>query len=251
MKKIIILLICLLVLSGCSKMRWRSDQMDEPLVAKRPHTLVHRVAEGETLKEIALNYFDDIDKTRVIKADNKLRAEPVSGSELTLKFTNRQWQVISVRMEAIDAYNSGVAAMKQGRSTDALALFRNALDIDSEFQNARYNLGLVELQLGNLDSALELLNIVQKEWPNDMQVMQARGNVLFSSDQYSEASTVFKTITKTDSKNSAALFSLARCLTELGEKKEAIKTWKKFLKLDNSSSWSKLARRYLQELKDE
>ncbi|MCP4143674.1 MAG: tetratricopeptide repeat protein [bacterium] len=251
MRKITVLLICVLVLSGCSKARWRSAHMDEPVAAKRSHTLVHRVAEGETLKEIALNYFDDIDQARVIKSDNKLGAEPVSGSELTLKFTNRQWQIISVRMEAIDAYNSGVAAMKQGRSTDALALFRSALDIDSEFQNARYNLGLVELQLGNLDSALELLNVVQKEWPNDMQVMQARGNVLFSSDRYSEAATVFNTITKADSKNSAALFSLARCLTELGEKKEAIKTWKKFLKVDNSSSWSKLARRYLQELEDE
>jgi len=149
MKKIIILLICLLVLSGCSKMRWRSDQMDEPLVAKRPHTLVHRVAEGETLKEIALNYFDDIDKTRVIKADNKLRAEPVSGSELTLKFTNRQWQVISVRMEAIDAYNSGVAAMKQGRSTDALALFRNALDIDSERRCSANSKLILVLVLGS------------------------------------------------------------------------------------------------------
>lgn len=251
MKKIIVLLICLLVLSGCSKVRWRSAQMDEPLVAKQPHTLVHRVAEGETLKEIALNYFDDINQVRVIKSDNKLKADPVSGSELTLKFTNQQWQIISVRMEAIDAYNSGVAAMKQGRSTDALALFRSALDIDSEFQNARYNLGLVELQLGNLESALVLLNVVQDEWPNDVQVMQARGNVLFSSDRYSEAKTVFKTIVKAEPKNSAALFSLARCLTELGEKNEAIKTWQKFLKLDNSSSWSKLARRYLQDLEEE
>ena len=251
MRRIIVLLICVLVLSGCSKARWRSAHMDKPVEAKRPHTLVHRVAEGETLKEIALNYFDDIDQARVIKADNKLRVEPVSGSELTLKFTNRQWQIISVRMEAINAYNSGVAAMKQGRSTDALALFRSALDIDSEFQNARYNLGLVELQLGNLDSALELLNVVQKEWPDDVQVMQARGNVLFSSDRYSEAATVFTTITRAEPKNSAALFSLARCLTELGEKKEAIKTWKKFLKVDSSSSWSKLARRYLQELEDE
>ncbi len=251
MKKITILLLCLLLLSGCSKMQWRSAQMDEPVMTERPHTLVHRVAEGESLKEIALNYFDDITQVRVIKSDNKLKAEPESGSELTLRFTNRQWQIISVRMEAIDAYNSGVAAMKQGRSTDALALFRSALDIDSEFQNARYNLGLVELQLGNLNSALELLNVVQEEWPNDMQVMQARGNVLFSSDRYSEATAVFKTITKAEPKNSAALFSLARCLTELDEKNEAIKTWKKFLKLDNSSSWSKLARRYLQELEDE
>lgn len=251
MKKIIVLLICLLVLSGCSKARWRAAHMSEPVATKRPHTLVHRVAEGETLKEIALNYFDDIGQAGVIKADNKLRVEPVSGSELTLKFTNRQWQVISVRMNAIDAYNSGVAAMKQGRSTDALSLFRSALDIDSEFQNARYNLGLVELQLGNLDTALDLLNVVQKEWPHDMQVMQARGNVLFSSDRYSEAASVFKTITRAESNNSAALFSLGRCLTELGDNKEAIKTWKKFLKLDNSSSWSKLARRYLQELEDE
>ncbi len=209
MRKIIVLILCLLVLSGCSKMRWRSAQMDEPLVTQRPHTLVHRVAEGETLKEIALNYYDDINQVRAIKSDNKLKSEPASGSELTLKFTGRQWQVISVRMEAIDAYNSGVAAMKQGRSTDALALFRSALDIDSEFQNARYNLGLVELQLGNLDSALELLNVVQVEWPDDMQVMQARGNVLFSSDRYSEAATVFDTITKAEPKNSAALFSLA------------------------------------------
>jgi tetratricopeptide (TPR) repeat protein len=231
-------------------MRWQfaAHNNEKTTSQKDSHSLVHRVAEGELLNEIALNYYNDNLFIEKIKTDNNLKSEPKSGDELTLYFNASQWPLIAKRMKAIDAYNSGVAALNQGRTTDARLLFNTALDIDSDFQNARYNLALVEMQLGELVGALGLLDLVQAVWPKDLQVTTARGNILFMQEKYPEAKIVFESIHKSDPKNSTALFSLARCMTELGEKNEARKTWKQFLELDNSSSWAKIARRYLKEL---
>lgn len=252
MRKLSILLICIILLTGCSKFKWNLShyKVDKSSEEDRNKSVIHRVAENETLSDIALNYYDDEKFIATIKSDNKLKGQPAAGLELVLKFSEQQWETVSVRMKAINAYNTGVAAMKQDRIVDAKLAFSSALDIDYNFHNARYNLALVEIRVGNLESALSLLNIVNKSWPEDVQVQQAIGNVLFRLDRFEEAKVYFEKMFKADDKDSSALFSLARCHTELGNKKDAIKCWKKFLELDRSSSWAGTARRYLKELEE-
>ncbi len=63
------------------------------------------------------------------------------------------------------AYNvAGKIAVKDNRFADALPSYRAAVDLDPDFNNARYNLGLLYLQKGEVQQGIrELQRVVEKD----------------------------------------------------------------------------------------
>ena len=127
--------------------------------ARQGHSLEHTVAEGETLRRIADNYFGDPDLADLIATRNGI-TDPdriVPGSVLILDFDESQWQGASRRSVALEAYNKGVDLMAQDRLAESEKQFRLALKTAPDLQSASYNLALVLSRRGKNSEALVIL----------------------------------------------------------------------------------------------
>ncbi len=235
---------------GCAKQVARQGaDTDAP---GQGHSLEHTVAEGETLRRIADNYFGDPDLADLIATRNGI-TDPdriVPGSVLILDFDESQWQGASRRSVALDAYNKGVDLMAQDRLAEAEKQFRLALQTAPDLQSASYNLALVLSRRGKNSEALVILEKLTDARPEVTDFNFARGHCLFQLTRFAEAATQFETVLKIDAGHKRAAFGLARSLQEDGQKDKAREAWKRYLELDSTSSWADVAQRNLRKLRD-
>jgi len=241
-----------LILSGfgCSK------QVNQPVVETdvptRSHTLQHTVVQGETLNQIAENYYGDRALANRIARDNGI-SDPdriVPGSVLILEFDEGQWQGAHRRSAALEAYNRGVDLMAQERLAEAEKQFRLALDTEPDLLSARYNLALVLSQRGKNNEASDILKSLTLEHPGDVDFLFAHGHSLFMLTRFDEAILQFEKALTVEESHKRAAFGLARSLQEDGQVLKAIDAWKIYLELDDNSSWADVARRNLRKLRD-
>ncbi len=215
------------------------------------HTLEHAVVPGETLDQIADNYYGDPGKAHDIAAENGLRegARLAPGSTLVLRFDGDEWQRAEQRSAAMPAYNRGVDLLEKGRLEAADEQFRSALEAAPDFLGARYNLALVWMKRGSYDQAEKELGDLVHERPRDTDFLFAHGSVLFYQARYGDAADEFRRLLAVAPGHRQGAFSLARSLQEAGRKRDAIAAWEAYLKLDSRSAWADTARRCLSELR--
>ncbi len=233
---------------GCAKQVSDGGPGTDP--AAQEHILEHDVVAGETLRQIAANYYGDPDKAAWIAATNGI-SDPdriVPGSVLLLEFDDLQWQGAQKRSVALQAYNKGVDLMAQDRLAEAEKQFHLALETAPDLQSARYNLALVLARRGKNSEALPYLQKLVKDHPTEFDFHFAYGHSLFQLTRFSEAVTQFEEILKTDPENKRAAFSLARSLQEDGQIQAAKAAWQRYLDLDGTSSWADTARRNYRKL---
>lgn len=245
-----LVIVALLGLAGCAK-----RVADEPALKVAPggpRQIEHRVADGETLRLIADNYYGDPGRAADVAAANGL-TDPealLPGSLLKLDFSEQEWDSARRRASALGPYNRGVDLLAKERLQEAERQFRLAVDTAPELLSARYNLALVLLKRGRNTDALDLLTDLIVRRPREPDFLFARGNALFQLARFDEAVEQFRAVLAVAPEHLRAAFSLARSLQEGGDIDGARAAWRRYLELDDSSSWATNARRQLRKLTD-
>lgn len=250
-------LLTILLAAGCSK-KVTTSVNDQPLPgetdpAAKGHYIDHTVADGETLAQVADNYYGDPGRADRIARDNGL-TDPgriIPGSLLRLNFSDDEWASARQRSAALAPYNKGVDLLANERLAEAEKQFGLALDTAPDLVAARYNLALVQLKRGRTEEALILLEELTALRPTDTDFLFAQGNALFQATRFDDAATQFQAALTLDPQLKRAAFGLARSLQEGGHRDQAIAAWQRYLVLDGSSSWATAARRNLEKLQND
>jgi tetratricopeptide (TPR) repeat protein len=246
----LLLILVTLGLGGCGPKKTGPGIATLPDVGQQQ--IEHVVAPGETLDQIADNYYGTPERAGDIARANGLSEgfSVAPGSVLILSFGADQWEEARRRAAALTPYNRGVDLMQQERLAEAGRQFELALATAPGLASARYNLALVQLQRGKNDEALALLTPLTESRPDDPDFGFARGNVLFQLTRFEEASAQFGQVLANHPDHSRAAFGLARSLEAEEKTSAAIAAWQAYLKLDSTSSWAETARRSLRKLTD-
>jgi tetratricopeptide (TPR) repeat protein len=247
-----VLLLLAVLMGGCAT-KVAPPVEGEVAVPPGSHFLDHTVAEGETLTQVADNYYGDPGIAGRIANDNGI-TDPVRiipGSLLRLRFNDDEWELARKRSAALVPYNKGVDLLAKERLAEAEKQFRLALDTSPDLVAARYNLALVLLKRGKTEQALVLLEELTRQRPTDTDFLFARGNALFQSTRFDEAAVQFQAALAVDPQLKRAAFGLGRSLQEGQHSDRAIAAWKRYLEIDSTSSWAAAARRNLKMLQDE
>ena len=238
--------------AGCSKKVVRGQDGATAEATVGEHVIEHRIVTGETLAQIADNYYGDPNRADQVARDNDLaNADLVTpGSVLRLRFSDAEWTEARRRAEALVSYNRGVDLMGQNRLAEAERQFRLALDTAPGLAAASYNLALVLVDRGKADEAIPMLEELALARPDDADFRFARGHALFAAARFAEAADQFAMVLAAHPDHRRAAFGLARALEEDGQTAEAMAAWQRYLELDPDSGWATQARRRLEKLRD-
>jgi tetratricopeptide (TPR) repeat protein len=221
--------------------------------AKSPAEKVylHKIETGETLADIAEDYYGNASRAAVIGEFNGVKDDGLrEGMVIRVPMTQEDIDRLTTRERARGPYNEGLELAENGSYVDAVERFQTALEIDPEFVDAEYNLGVTLKLLKSYPKAIEHLDRAVELRPDNVRYRFALGNCLFHIDRYGEAAEAFEKVVEADSSQTKALYSLAVCYEKLGEREKAVRAWERYLELDATSAWAIEARKRLDALRN-
>jgi tetratricopeptide (TPR) repeat protein len=241
------LLLFILVLSACSRPPQSTVTEPEPV----PDEISYTVREGDTWARVSEAFFGDGSRAERIANDNGFHpaVDPVEGVAVTVRVMPDEVDRVRGIAEARGSYNAGVEAMRrEGGDPDAEAAFERALERAPWFVDARYNLGLVQIRLGEPRKALENLEVVVAARDEDAEAWYALAAAHFHGGDYGAALPPLERSLQLDPELLRARFTHALCLQRMGRGEEAVAAWRRYLELDSTSAWADQARENLAEL---
>ena len=242
----IVALAALVALAGCGKKGPSTDYED----VEGDTWVDYTVAPSQSWWGIAEDFFGDGENAARIAEDNNASLEqlPVEGEILRIRIRHDELDLVRRLAQAREPYNSGVAHLAADRYEQARAAFTEALRLAPEFVDARYNLGLSLLKLGQPGTALEELQAVVKDRPRDKDALYAVASAYFHQERYPEAVSRLMGALGLDPAFLRAQYTLALALERMGEGTRAREAWQRYLTLDGSSAWADEAREHLKTL---
>jgi tetratricopeptide (TPR) repeat protein len=115
------------------------------------------------------------------------------------------------------AYEKGVALSESGDAKKAILEFRNAIQIDPNFTDARYQLGLCLLQLHNDQAALGELKRVEETEPTRAGLRPYLAEALVGAGKFAEGRELCVALVKESPENAALHEFLSRALLGLSQ----------------------------------
>jgi len=211
---------------------------------------LHKIADGETLRDIADEYYGNPERASFIGEFNEIsEGKSLSpGTILRVPMTLEDLDRMKTREQADVPYNEGLALAEKAAYIDATEKFREAIALDPGFADARYNLGVTLYMVKSYEKSKEELERAVELRPKNPKYLFALGNSLFHLEDIGPAASTFETVMELDPSNTKALYSLAVCYEKLGQKEKAIAAWKRYLELDATSAWGIEAKRRLDAL---
>jgi tetratricopeptide (TPR) repeat protein len=210
----------------------------------------HKVEAGETLADIADEYYGDPSRVRTLETFNELQQDAVEpGMMIRIPMNSKDIEHLRVRERAREPYNRGLALAENGSYLDAIQQFQESLSIDPKFIDARYNLGVTLQKMKSYDRALDQFKKVVRERPDVPEYHFARGNSYFYLERYDDAAMAFEDVMKRARNHVKAQYSLAVCYEKMGQKDKAKQAWQRYLEIDSNSVWATEARKRLNNLK--
>lgn len=211
---------------------------------------LHKVEEGETLEDIAEDYYGTRKRARLIRDFNDVKdGDLAPGTVLRVPMNRSDVERLKTREQARGPYNQGLVLAEQGAFVDAVNRFQESLAIDPAFVDANYNLGVTYQKMKSYERALEQFQIVVRKRPARVAYHFALGNCYFHLERYADAAGSFKAVVARDDSHKKGQYSLAMSLEKLGERDKAIAAWQRYLQLDSRSAWAAEARKRLGRLK--
>ena len=131
-------------------------------------------------------------------------------------------------------FQEGLALKEQQNFSGATVLFRNALDKDPNFFEARYQLGLIFLETGQYVRAERELEKVLLQNPGNREVLLALADARLRNDQTEQAVSMLEDYLRGDPENPRALELLGRGMALQGNLQRAEELFKKALSLNAS-----------------
>lgn len=228
-------------LAGCS------SRTRKPVEGEK--VLTHVVSEGETLEDIADDYYGDPDRADDIRKFNLMKSDDVEEGEVVRVYMNPEdMEALGRRRRARIPYNEALQQVARGSYLDATTKFREAVELDPDFAEARYNLGVAYQKLDAHDKAIEQFELAIDLRHKNPDYYYALGNSFFHLGEYGRAVAAFRRVLDLDPGHLKAQFSLAVSLENSGKPKRAAREWRRYLELDGDSEWADRARAHLAEL---
>lgn len=245
--RVLLLGAALLGAAACS--RPPEPIQSEPAPARSE--LEYVVREGDTWARISEAFFGDASRAGRIAAENEspIVVDPVVGTRVTVTVAEDELDEVQGIAEARGSYNAGVEAMRQdGGDQVAAEAFQRALERAPWFVDARYNLGLVQLRLGQPAEARHNFQRVVDDRPEDAEAWYALAAANFHAGDYGAALPSLEHSLQLDPGFLRAHWTRALCLQRMGRSADAIEAWRAYLELDSTSAWATQAREHLAEL---
>jgi tetratricopeptide (TPR) repeat protein len=228
---------------GCSAFERRG--------AGEERVLVHVVGEGDTVEDIADDYYGDRGRARDIRRFNDIGRgeEAAAGAKLRIPMKPKDMETLERRRSARVPYDRGIDLAAKGSFLDATVKFREAIELDPRFAEAHFNLGVAYQRIKANKKALDELREAVRLHPDDADYRYAVGGAYFHLERYDRAVGEFERAIALDPFHAKARYSLAATLEKLGRVEEARRAWERYLQVDDSSEWADEARARLEKLR--
>ena len=146
-------------------------------------------------------------------------------------------QALSIRPGDADAHNNlGLLLAIRDEANEALEEFQRALEIDPNYARAYFNMGRVFARQGQLEKAVEKFQQALRLRPDEVEIHLGLGTVLAQQGQLQAASAHFAKAIELKPDFADAHVALARSLAAQGRKDDAEKHYRQALQLLKSQN---------------
>jgi len=227
-----------------------TDPADEQPPVARSTAL--EVRAGDTWDSISSRIYGDGRYAERIARDNGRAPDstPVPGERVRIDVRSEDLELVRAVASARGSYNAGVEAMQQrGRGVEAREAFERALDRAPHYVDARYNLGLVLIRLGEPRAAAEELRRVVDERPDDPDALYGLAAAYVHGGDDARALGPLERALAFDPEFLRARWTYALALERAGRIDEAAAAWEAYLERDATSALADEAREHLRCLR--
>lgn len=137
-------------------------------------------------------------------------------------------------LEAVRQHNKGTASMLSKKYDEAIFYFKKAIDLNSEFAEAYYNLGITYEELGKHKDSIEALKRAIQLVPNYANAYYALGYAYYQLKKYDDSAAAFKQSIKIKPDSAFAHSKLGQVYIVMGNEAEARKHYEILKTLDSS-----------------
>ena len=143
--------------------------------------------------------------------------------------------VKDVKMKSSVVYNYGLNCQDNKMNDQALKLYQEAVALDSSNMNAKVNLGIVNIEMGNFDDAEKVLLQVYQADSGNFEACNNLGSVYRSKKDYPQAIKFYQNALRLQPKNDAVRANLAASYADAGQYKNARAAYIDVLKQNDSN----------------
>jgi tetratricopeptide (TPR) repeat protein len=212
--------------------------------------VTHRVAQGETWRSLARDFYGDERRAESLARDNGMDAsvEPRPGSGVRVFLSERDAKRAKARLEAAREYNTGLDFAAEGNYAAAIGRFEEAVKLDPGLVDASYNLAIAYEKLGYHEKASAILGDLVTVAPENAAYRYALGASRYGAGDLEGAERAFRSALHVEPDHRKSLYSLAVVLEKRGSTGEAKERFRRYLALDSEGEWADSARAHLETL---
>ena len=147
-----------------------------------------------------------------------------------------------------DRFIAAVQAEEAGEKNRAIALYEQILATDPQYAAAYINLGTILFHQRNFSTAEELYRRATEVDPAYVLAFFDLGNVLDELQRPDESIAAYRRAVALSPRYADAHYNLALAFERQGERRQALRHWHAYIKLDNSGPWAEHARGQIRKL---
>ncbi|MDJ0510573.1 MAG: hypothetical protein QNJ64_15165 [Crocosphaera sp.] len=129
--------------------------------------------------------------------EGKFQEALMTIQEALMKFTSVEAEQLLAKLQKVieskENFSQGLMAEKEGKLSEAIICYRNAIDLIPELEEARIKLGLLEIKHGNWPGAINALEGIDGE-----QFSYLRGFAYYKQNQWQKADREWRSINDSD-----------------------------------------------------
>lgn len=225
------------------------------------------------LREKLQHVADPLTQLRIYSEGNNVRVdiegrtmEPVSG-QLLLNFEEADLRKLLAfpsaravsdeerrhkqRAEAETLFEKGLSMERASAPVaDIIAVYEEALHLDPDCTGALVNLGTIYFNARRLDRAEELYRRAIEADPQYALAHFNLANLCDERGRRDQALEHYRIAIELNPRYGDAHYNLALLFQTMGETMNAVRHWQSYLRIDPGSSWSAIARKELEKLKN-
>jgi tetratricopeptide (TPR) repeat protein len=147
-----------------------------------------------------------------------------------------------------DRFLAAVQAEESGEKQRAITLYKEILEIDPEYAPAYINLGTILFHQRNYDLAEELYRRATVADPAYVLAYFDLGNVLDELQRLDESIAAYRQAVALAPRYADAHYNLALAFERQGQRRQALRHWHAYIRLDNRGPWADHARGQIRKL---
>lgn len=147
-----------------------------------------------------------------------------------------------------DRFLSAVEAEEAGEKQRAIAIYEEILESNPEYAPASINLGTLHFHLRQYERAEELYRRATETDPGYVLAYFDLGNVLDEMARPDESIAAYRKAISLAPRYADAHYNLALAYERKGQRRQALRHWQSYLRLDSSGPWADHARGQIRKI---